>query len=77
MKKVKEADPVRCLRSIIVPVENVQNGVNAVYAILAAMGNRAYSAEEFIPALQFAVQNMETDIAYVVEMVNEHTPPEN
>lgn len=75
MKKVKEADPVRCLRSIIVPLENVKDGVNTVYAILAAMGNRAYSADEFLPALRFAVQNMEADIAYSVEMVNENIPP--
>lgn len=77
MKRTKEIDPARCLRSIIVPIENVKDGVNAVYAVIAAMENRAYSTEEFIPALRFAVQNMETDIQYAAQMVNEHMPPED
>lgn len=77
MKKVKEVDPVRCLKSIIVPLENVRDGVNAVYAVLAAMENRSYTPAEFLPALRFAVQSMEADIQYAAQMVSDHIQPED
>ena len=73
--KDKKTNAAQCLDNIIVPLENVKDGINALYAVLTVTQDISHEPREFIPALRFVCQNTETDIDIAVKLVCESMQP--
>ena len=71
MKDKKTNTAQNLADQIIVPLENVKDGINALYAVLTAMQDISHEPREFIPALRFVCQNTEADIDIAVKLVCE------